>query len=470
MSAPSDIFDVVVIGAGFSGLAAADKLVKAGMSVAVIEASDRVGGKVYDRKLPNGCIVETGAEFVGPYQDRVLELAKDLGVETFKTYCKGKSIFHSKSKTIAYDPAGAGLPVDDEALMQLGTAGQTLDQMAQELDAHVPWEHSNAPIWDMGTMASWLDINVPHQEAREIMNLSLKSLLSSEPADVSLLQVLVYIRRAGNETTVGTFRRISGVAGGAQELRFVGGPQQIAVRLATRLGDRVKLSSPVRSIKRQDGIYQVSGDQFSIQGRHVILALSPPLAARINIQPPLPSRRDQLCQHMPMGSLGKAVAVYKTPFWRDHGLSGMALGLNGTEVQVTFDSSPEDGSCGILLGFLEANEMRHFDSKTEEEIQAAVVEDFVKFFGPKAREVESWVIQRWDNEEFARGGHFAVCPPNVMTQYGVAITEPVGQIYFAGTEASPYWTGYMDGAIRAGEIAAERISSGVDAIGIRAQL
>lgn len=465
----SDILDVVVVGAGFSGLAAADRLVKAGKSVVVVEALDRVGGRVYDQKFPNGSVVECGGEFIGPFQDRILEMAKELGVDTFPTYATGKSILHSKSKTTAYDPAGSTIPIEAEAVTQLTTAGQTLDQMAHELDAFTPWEHPKAKFWDKGTMASWLETNVPHQEAREIMELSIKTLMSNEPADLSLLQVLCYIRRAGNEKTLGTFRRLTSVGGGAQELRFVGGPQQIAVRLAKRLGNVVKLSSPVRSIHQQDGIYQVSGDQFSFLGRHVVLALSPPLTLRINIQPPLPSRRDQLAQHMPMGSLGKVIAMYKTPFWREEGLSGMAIGLNGTQVQATFDSSPEDGSCGILLGFLEANEMRHFDSKTEEEIQAAIVEDYVKFFGPKARDVESWLIQRWDLEEFSRGGHFAVCPPNVLTQYGAAITEPVGHIYFAGAEASPYWAGFMDGAIRAGEIAADRICSDAKVNGVNGE-
>jgi monoamine oxidase len=466
----SEIIDAVIVGAGFSGLAAANSLVRAGKSVVVLEALDRVGGKVYDRKFPNGCIVEAGAEFVGPCQDRVLQLAKELGIDTFETYATGRSIFHSRGKTIAYDPAVAGVPIEEAGLLQLATANQNLNQMAQELDAIAPWKHSNAHMWDKGTMASWLDSNVQHPEARDLLNLTIKTLLSSDPADISLLQVLTYIRRAGNENTVGDLRRLISVAEGAQERRFVGGPQLIAVRLAERLGDVVQLCSPVRTIRKLSGIYHVSGDHFSVLARHVILALSPPLAARINFQPPLPSRRDQLSQHMPMGSLGKVLAMYKTPFWRDEGLSGMAIGLNGTEVQATFDSSPKDASCGILLGFLEANEMRHFDSKSEEDIQVAVVEDFVKFFGSKARDVESWVIQRWDNEEFARGGHFAVCPPNVMTQYGAAITEPVGHIYFAGTEASPYWSGFMDGAIRAGEIAASQICSATKTNGIQGRL
>ncbi|KPI39889.1 Amine oxidase [flavin-containing] B [Cyphellophora attinorum] len=160
---------------------------------------------------------------------------------------------------------------------------------------------------------------------------------------------------------------------------------------------------------------------------------------------------------MPMGSLGKVYAIYDSPFWREDGLSGKAMGLQGATVQTTFDSSPEDGSFGAIIGFLEADEMRRLDTASEEEIQSLVLKDYVNFFGPRAREVKEWVIQRWDNEEYSRGGHFAVSPPNTMTRFGSALAQPVGRLFFAGTEASPYWAGFMDGAVRAGEMAADAV-------------
>ncbi|KAL2068437.1 hypothetical protein VTL71DRAFT_16535 [Oculimacula yallundae] len=452
------VVDAIVVGAGFSGLAAATKLAASGKSVIVYEALDRVGGKVYDKVLPNGGIVETGAEFVGTAHTRLLELAKELEVETFKTYSAGKMVGYSRKERIVYDPHEQLAPVDEAGLLQLGAATQELEAMAQELDLHAPWNHPRAKIWDSLTYETWLDKAISHPESRAVLNLTTKGLLSAEPADVSLLQILSYIAKAHDETiSGGNLQRLVSIKGGAQEFRFTGGPQLIALKLAERLGKHIQLESAVRKITKENGIFVVSGDNFSGRARAVIMTLSPPLAGRIVYSPSLPTRRDQLTQKMAMGSLGKVIAIYKEPFWRKDGLSGECIGLDGIYATSTFDTSPEDGSYGAMLGFLTGDTMRFFNDKTEEEIQEAVVEDFVKYLGEEARNVESWVIQRWDNEEFARGGHFALCSPNVMTQVGSAISEPVGNLFFAGTEASPVWAGFMEGAIRAGEIAAEKI-------------
>lgn len=446
--------DVIVVGAGFSGLAAARRLVSRGKSVIVLEARDRVGGKVYDQKAADGALFELGAAYVGPCQDRVLELAKELGINTYLNYSIGQSVYYNGESRAFYD--AGNLPIGEDGLSQLMQAGQALDSMAQELDVHEPWSHHESRTWDVVSLASWLQTIVKDTTAYKVLQASIRALLSAEPEDVSLLQFLTYISRAGNETNPGSLNRLMSTTDGAQESRLDGGTQLIAIRLAEKLGSIVKLSSPVARIDLKDGIYTVSGSDFSAQSGGIVMALSPPLATRITYTPPLPAGRDQMSQRMPMGSLGKAIATYSSPFWREEGLNGHAIGISGCTVQTTFDASPKDGSSGALVGFLEANVMRRLDSASEADIQQLVVEDFVNFFGPKARDVKEWIIQRWDREEYSRGGHFAICPPNVMTQFGNTITERVGNLFFAGTEASPYWAGFMEGAIRAGESAADQ--------------
>jgi monoamine oxidase len=157
-----------------------------------------------------------------------------------------------------------------------------------------------------------------------------------------------------------------------------------------------------------------------------------------------------------MGSLGKVFAVYETPFWHDDGLCGEVASVDGI-TQSTFDSSPSDGSFGIMMGFVEVNQMRALDDSPADDIYRAVLNDFVRYFGPKAQNVQQWVLQRWYNEEYSRGGHPGIFPPNVWTQFGPAVAKPIGGIHWAGTEASPYWSGFMEGAVRAGEIPAKNI-------------
>ncbi|KAG5804603.1 hypothetical protein H9Q74_012395 [Fusarium xylarioides] len=142
------------------------------------------------------------------------------------------------------------------------------------------------------------------------------------------------------------------------------------MKLAECLGrDTVRLQAPVRQILQNDDGYLVGGESFRVQAREVIIAIPPTLAGRIVYQPPR--------QRVPMGSIGKAIANYKTPFWRDQGLSGEVASLEAVS-QSTFDSSPPDASFRTMLGFLEANEMRRLDYAYEEEIFDAVKEDFVR--------------------------------------------------------------------------------------------
>jgi monoamine oxidase len=307
------------------------------------------------------------------------------------------------------------------------------------------------------TFASWLDNATPLLPARSLLDVATRTIFAAEPRELSLLYTIAYIASAGNETIPGSIGRLISTASGAQDRRVKSGTQLLAIKLAERLGDnRIALSAPVRRVQKTDSGYTLAADGLVVQAKHIIIAMSPPLATRIVYDPILPAKHDQLTQRLPIGSIGKAIAHYDTPFWRADGLNGQAVSDSGV-VRSTFDSSPEDGAYGAMLGFIESDEMRRFNDKSEAEIQAEVVKDFVRYFGPKAAHPNSWLIQRWDNEEFSRGGPVAFAPPGVLTQYGPALTKLVEGIHFAGTESGEYWTGYMDGAIRSGERAAREI-------------
>ncbi|ORY16440.1 amine oxidase [Clohesyomyces aquaticus] len=117
------------------------------------------------------------------------------------------------------------------------------------------------------------------------------------------------------------------------------------------------------------------------------------------------------------------------------------------------------------MGFLKANKARSLNDLTDEEVQGLVLQDLIAYFGPRAASVQRWVIQRWNREEYSRGCHFAFCPPNIMTVYGKSLADPVGNIYFAGTEVSDRWAGFLEGAIIAGHAAAEAAIKGLSLSG-----
>lgn len=328
--------------------------------------------------------------------------------------------------------------------------------MAKTIPLDAPWTAAKAEEWDRQTFETWLRANAVIPSAKFLLDVACTSIFSAEPRELSLLFVLFYIAAAGNETTPGTLERLTETAGGAQELRFVGGSQLVPIKLAATLGDRVVLNAPVRTIAKSGAKYVVTADGVTVTAKRVVVAVPPPLAARITYDPLLPAARDQLTQRLPMASVGKAIAIYDTPFWRADGLNGQVVSDTGV-ISSTFDNSPPDASYGALMGFIEADEARKYDAASEAEVKAAVLKDYVTYFGSKAASPTSFVLQRWNNEAYTRGGPVSIGAPGVLTQYGPALRTPVGGIHWAGTETSLHWMGFMDGAVRSGERVAKEV-------------
>ena len=447
--------DAIVIGAGLAGLAAADALRKKGKTFVVLEARDRVGGRTLNRSIGKGDVVEIGGQWVGPTQDRVLDLIDDLGLKTFPTFINGDNIYYRSANPGPLQLqryTGTIPPANPVALGELQLTITQLDSMAAEVPPEAPWSAPSAAAWDSQTFETWKQANTASDEARDLVDLAVQAVFAAEPRDLSLLHVLFYIAAAGS------FSRLIDTAGGAQESRIVGGSQLIAIRLAKRLAPHVMLRSPVRSIKHGGGKVRVRSGGKTYEAKRAIVAVPPTLAGRIRYSPKLPGGRDQLTQRVPMGSVIKCMAVYDEPFWRTEGLSGMATSDTGP-VKLTFDNSPPGSNPrGVLLGFIEGQEARDLTSAPKAERRDGVLDSFERYFGAEARTgAKRYVEKSWAEEVWTRGCYVGYMPPGVLTGYREALREPIGRLHWAGTETATVWNGYLDGAVESGQRAAAEV-------------
>jgi monoamine oxidase len=369
-------------------------------------------------------------------------------VATFPTYDAGRKVLHFNGKRGTY--TGAIPRINPLVLVDIGQAQARLEALARKVPTDAPWTAAAAEHLDGQAFESWIRRNTASKSARMLLALGVEAVFAAEPADISLLHMLFYSHSGGS------FQRLIDTTGGAQQDRFTGGSALLAERLASRLGDVVRLGAPVTRIEVRGDAVTVQTPAGQFESRRVIVTAPPLLAGQIEYVPALPGAREQLTRHTPMGSVIKCQVIYAEPFWRPDGLSGQATG-DGAGSRVVFDNSPPGGAPGILLAFLEGDEARRLGREPVQVRRQAVVDSLVRYFGPRAAKPEAYYELDWQQEKWSGGCYGTLFGPNVWTRYGPALREPAGPIHWAGTETATVWAGYMDGAIRSGERAAAEV-------------
>ncbi|MDT5240667.1 MAG: monoamine oxidase, partial [Mycobacterium sp.] len=388
-----------------------------------------------------------GATFVGPTQDEVLKLAAELGCETVPTYNRGKNLIRWRGRVRSYRSTIPRLSILE--LLDVSRIQWRFDRLTRLIPLVDPWTPSVAPRVDNQSLERWLRSVHAGASTRDLMAIMSRVTWGCEPNEVSLLHAVRYVKAAGG---IGL---MLDVEGGAQQDRFPAGTQQIALRMADELGDRVALDSVVERIERTADGVAVHSTTGVTSAKAVVVAIPPAHRRGIAFEPALPEGYSQLAGHWPQGNLSKAYAAYDTPFWRADGRSGEALSDDG-QVFITFDLSPSDGGPGILLGFTDA---RTFDPLPAEARRDAALGCFAALFGDAALRPIDYVDHCWGTERFAPGGPTAAVPPGSWTNYGQWLRKPVDGIFWAGTETADQWTGFLDGAVRSGQRAAAEVDA-----------
>lgn len=449
-TAPTHEADVVIVGAGISGLIAARTVLAAGLTPVVLEADDRVGGRILTQDALPGLPVELGAQWIGDTHHRMFALAAELGVPTYPQYDDGET---------SYDLAGSGVLRQSEfhsrfagELAELEKVFRLLDELAAEVPPEAPWLAPAAAEWDSVTAGAWYDGQGLSPVARTLLEICTVGILAVPTVEVSFLHLLFTIQTCGV-----TSELFAESEGGAQTTRFVGGTGEIPRRLADLVAEHLVLQAPVQLIEHSsDQVTVTCRGGLVARGRRVIVTISPTLAGRIMYDPPLPGVRDQLTQRLPNASAMKAFFIYDEPFWRADGLNGQLISDIGP-ARMSNDTCLPGDDHGVILLFLEGEQARTYGRLPHDERRAALTAELVRHFGDRAARPECYVDGEWSDRQWTRGCYNANCGPLVWTTFGQALAAPIGAIHWAGTDTATQWSAYMEGAVEAGERAAHAV-------------
>jgi putrescine oxidase len=443
--------DVAIVGAGPSGLAAATELRKAGLSVAVLEARDRVGGRTWTNTI-DGASLEIGGQWVSPDQESLIALIGELGLETFDRYREGESVYISAAgERTRY--SGDSFPVDETTEKEMDRLVALLDDLAAQVGPEEPWAHPMARELDTISFEQWLIRESDDAEARGNIGMFIAGGMLTKPAHAfSALQAVLMAASAGSFSHLVDENFIL-------DKRVVGGMQQVSIRMAAALGDDVILDAPVRTVRwNSDGATVFADGDIEVHAKRVVLAVPPNLYSRISYDPPLPRRQHQMHQHQSLGLVIKVHAVYDTPFWREDGLSGTGFGASEI-VQEVYDNTNHQDSRGTLVGFVSDAKADAMFELDEQDRRARILESIAHYLGPKALEPVVYYESDWGSEEWTRGAYAASFDLGGLHRYGKDSRTPVGPIHFSCSDIAAEGYQHVDGAIRMGHRTAADIVS-----------
>ncbi len=454
--------DVVIVGAGAAGLTAANELKKAGLSVAVLEARDRVGGRLWTDVI-DGAMLEIGGQWISPDQTALIETVDELGLDTFSRYREGDSVYVGPDG-LAHRFTGEMFPVAPETEEAIARVTEMLDAMVAEIDPDRPWAHPKAAEWDAVSWDAWLRQQTDDDEAVRNLAFATGSAMLTKPTHaISLLESLLMAASAGSYSHLVDADFIL-------DKRVVGGLQQVPILLAERLGDDVFLSQAVRTLEWSDdgvtvttapttgvtGTATTGGAGLTVRARQAILALAPVLYDRISFVPALPRLQHQMHQHISMGFVIKVHAVYDRPFWREQGLSGTAFSPYELSHEA-YDNTNHGDERGTLVGFVSDLNADGVFALSAEERKERILESLSHYYGPEAKNPVVYFESDWGSEEWTRGAYAASFDLGGLSRYGAHLREAIGPIHLACSDLAGAGYQHVDGAIRMGRLVASQI-------------
>ncbi|CZT09576.1 related to amine oxidase [Rhynchosporium graminicola] len=458
MSEPS--YDVIIVGAGLSGLQAAHDIQQAGLSFLVLEARDRVGGKTWSVPRADGKgHVDIGAAWINDTnQAFVYALTQRFRIELLEQNVDGDCIFQDKDGATHAFPYGTS-PKFSEAQV---TDFERIRDTIHDLSVAYGSKASSVENYDQMSLEQFAISKDASEKTVDMIRIWTRVMLGIEASTISAQFFIEYTGKGG-----GLKQLRSDQKHGGQYLRFRKGSQQMAIGLAAMLRPKtVHLSTPVASISDSGNIVTVTtatGKTF--RSTKVILSIPTPLYNDITISPPLSGTKAVIASSTMHGYYSKMILCYDTPWWTkptpaSQKSCGLAISYQ-TPSAVIRDTSVSADNHYCLTCFVGGAPGLAWSKLPQHERRAQVLAQVSNIFGNKEEAYKPVEIfeQEWSKEQYSKGAPCPVMGPGLLTSVGgsCALKEVVGNLHFVGTETSDVWSGYMEGAVRSGVRGAEEV-------------
>lgn len=399
--------DVVVVGAGLSGLQAAVDLHRAGLSVKVLEARDRVGGKTYS-KHAQGSVCDVGAAWINDTnQSKMYAMAKRFGLDLVTQNTKGNIIVDDGIGRFKTHPYGQLLSnAEDEAqIEEIIRVRDFFEEICQKIDINNTVASGQQLRKDLDdvTFEEWVrSLGILHEDTLNALTIGTRAMLGVEPSELSALYFLNYCKSGG-----GYMQMRSDSKNGGQYLRVAQGTQSFSKGLASDLpADSLVFMSPVRHIEQRGGVVTVTSARGTYAASRIIVSIPTPLYKEIQFDPPLPPEKLELSKATKLGDYCKSIVFYSKPWWREGNLCGLAQSCHGP-FAVTRDSSVDSDGHFSLTCFVVGQPARDWMVLSRSRRDKAVLDQIQKLYGrvtnvPEPVEI---VEQIWRNEQWSQVGH-----------------------------------------------------------------
>ncbi|RUU57394.1 flavin monoamine oxidase family protein [Mesorhizobium sp. M2C.T.Ca.TU.002.02.1.1] len=417
--------DVVIVGAGFTGLSAALELKRAGIGFLVLEARERVGGRVEAVRNGLGELIDSGGQFLCVDMPEVMALARAHGKSFVETYVEGEFITHPSM-----------LPARAERTYHVSMA------IRERMNRIDPDDPSIAGL----TVADWLERQHDEPDAKAAFRSMIEGLWCLALDKVPLWYLIDNDRRITNEVF---------------ELQYFLGDtmQSLAEDLAAALGDRLRLNEAVAHVERAPQGVRVSTGAATIEAREVLIALPPATAAKLDFAPALPAELASALGVWESGAVIKILVRYAKPFWREQGLCGMVMWRDQPGLFACDASTDADHAA--LVVFVGGPLALRWHRLSAAALRAEITARLVLALGPEAADIVDFSARDWTHDRWSGGAYSDLIIDVAARDAERVILAGAPPVYFAASELSPSFPGYVEGAIVAGRIAAGKIQSAI---------